>query len=137
MALTTAQQISLFQILDVPYGTSYNTLDGMGSLTAQTDINIATAQAYTVILAAVAALESDVETVLTALITEWDAIGLNSGRIESGGVGDLAGASFDWDRKRQLIRERVQVILPFYRWHEVLARRSATGHGVNISVERL
>ena len=137
MALTVAQKISIFQILDVPYSTSYNTLDGMGSLSAQTDMSGASqSAAYTAIVAYLATLDSSTETVLAALITEWDAIGSNSIKIENGSLGSLTGVFFNYDTKKANIEARVKSIVPFYKYHEVLERKMGTSQGVNITVMR-
>lgn len=123
MALTAAQIRSVFECLEVPYSTSYYTTDGMGALSAQTDVSGATTgQAKTVLTSAIAALGSDEETKVAALIVEWDAVSLNVGEITSGGVSDLSGLSFSWDQKRKLIKERMQIYLPFFRVHERLAK---------------
>jgi len=124
MALTEAQIRSCFEMLDTPYSTSFNTMDGMGTLSSQTDVSgSTTGQAKTAITTAIAAFTSDTETKVTALITAWDEISLNVGTIQSGGVSDVQGLSFSFEDKRNLIRNRLQTYLPFYKFHEVLKKQ--------------
>jgi hypothetical protein len=102
----------------------------MGALSSQTDVSGATSgQAKTQILASIAALTSDTETKVTALCTAWDAASLNVGSIQGGGVTDVQGLNFSWDDKRAVIRQRMQIYLPYYRHHEVLARMTGNNGG--------
>jgi len=108
----------------------------MGALSAQTDISGSTSgQAKTQILASIAALAADDETKVTALCTAWDAASLNVGEISGGGVADVTGLTFTWEAKRDIIRQRMQIYLPYYRYHEVLARQNGS-KGTNIPVVR-
>lgn len=93
------------------------------------------AQAKSTITTYLGTLTSDDETKITALVTEWDSISLNSGQIDAGGVTDVQGLSFSWDAKRKLIKERMQIYVPFFRYHEVLARENKSG-GMFIPVVR-
>jgi|SRR5579862_6032687 len=123
-SLTVSQQISLFEILDVPYTDSYSVIDGMGqaySTVINQPILGAAKQAILSFLNSIGG--SDSETKLITYLTEWDSIGLNVGRIESGGASDLQGLNYSWDEKRNLIAKRVRYIVPYYKYHEVLARQ--------------
>lgn len=133
-ALSPSQKLSLFEILDVPWNNSgtagYNTMDGMGALSSQDAISGATqGVAQTQILTYLDSLNTNqpaVETVLIARITRWEAIGTTTAKIENGNVDDISGVSYDYDKERQILEERVKKIVPFYKWHEVLARKNAT-----------
>lgn len=128
MALTTAEKNALFQILDVPMFTTYKTISGVGSLSVTTDLAaVGATAAKTAIETHLTALATDsaLEDELQALIAEWVATGLNVTEVTSGGIADISGVSFSSDRKRELIRERVKLIVPFFRAHEIAAKEAA------------
>lgn len=93
------------------------------------------AQAKSTIQSYLGTLVAADEAKITSLISDWDNISLNSGQIDAGGVTDVQGLSFSWDAKRKLIRERMQIYVPFFRYHEVLARENKSG-GMFIPVVR-
>lgn len=136
MALTTAETITLFQILDTPYATEFTTLDGMGATGHTATITSSTAgQAKTMITTYLATLASDVEDELQTLLARWTAVRSNSIRIENGSLGSLTGIFYNSDSKRALIEEQVKRIVPFYKQHEVVARYAQTSPQ-NITVSR-
>jgi hypothetical protein len=122
MALTAAEVRSVFEVLEVPYSTAYNTLSGVGSLSVGTDVASAGQNsAKAVIETACAALDASGLTKVSALVVEWDACRLNVGEMQGGGVADANGISFSFEGKRQQIKRLMQVYLPFFRHHEVIA----------------
>lgn len=133
MALTEKQNRIVFHILEVPYSTEYHTVEAMGTLSAQTDINNVTGQAKTEILAYLAALSTDDQIDLVEYLERWDVIKLRTAKIEGGGLGDLSGVSSDPAQERALIKQYVQDMVPFYKHHEILARRTAS-NGITISI---
>ena len=136
MALTTAETITLFQILDTPYATEFTTLDGMGATGHTATITSATAgQAKTMITTYLATLASDVEDELQTLLATWSGISTNTVKIEQGNVGSVGGVWFNYDQKRKSIEDRVKIIVPFYRQHEVVARYNQT-NSMNVTVIR-
>lgn len=141
MALSAARDIALFQILDVPYFTGHYTLDGMGTLSNLQDTSGATAnQAKTVILAYVLANIEGTAPLLLILTTDldrWITIGSTTVRMETGNVGTLGSVTLDYRDERALIADRVRIMVPFYKFHEVLARQKAAGgSGMNVGVIR-
>lgn len=136
MALTEAQIRSTFEILHVPYSTSYNTLSEMGTLTALTDFSGSSqAAAKTSILAAIAALTTDDQVKVTALVTEWDAIGNSIVSID-GAMGEISGVKYDPEKHRDKITDRMQHYLPYFKYHQVIEKRQGTTNGINIGVIR-
>ena len=136
--LTDAQTVALFQVLDVPLNTTLNTVSGLGSLTSSTDFSGAgSSAAYTSINTAVTALAAARGVTLAVDLDRWIELGSSVVRLEGGGVGSIQGATMDPDRERALIRSRVLIILPYYRFHEVLARMNQAGGGLSIPVTRL
>ena len=145
MALTQAQRIALFQILEVPLSSSYYTTDGMGSLSVQfTTPGATTGQANANIDSFLTNIDNatngnppglgaGTSAILAVDLDRWNTLGSSVTKIESGGIGDINGASDDPKDERALIKERVKYIVPFYRWHEVLEKRNASG-GNSIAV---
>lgn len=137
-SLTIAQKIALYQILETPYATSFYTQDGMGTLAAQTTVSAATiSSAYTQInthLDTLTSLNGEAE--LIVLINRWITIGTTVAGIDGGSIGGASGLTMSYDRERAIIKERVQLIVPFFRWHEVLARKQEAGGGITIPMMR-
>lgn len=136
-SLTIAQKIALYQVLEVPYATSYNTMDGMGTLTATTDVSGASSSAaYTSINTYLDTLTSNNgETQLIALLDRWIAIGTKVVSMDAGAVGGLQGVTMRYDQERALIEERIKYIVPYFRWHEVIAKKTEVG-GMTIRINR-
>lgn len=138
MALSATYIRNIFFILEVPYTTSYNTVNEMGVLSAATDVSGASqGAAKTAILASIAALGADEETELNTLCARWAVLGTTSINMQGGGVGSVQGVTFDYDKERAIIRERVKYILPYYKLHEVFAKRmGGNSNSVSIGVIR-
>lgn len=135
MALTTPQKMALFQVLDVPIFTAYNTLSGVGTLSTESDMSAAGASAAKTAIEthlAALALDSALEDELQSLLDSWISSGLKTTEISGGSVGDIAGVSFSEERKRELIRERVKLLVPFFRAHEIYAKNIGANSANNI-----
>ena len=136
--ITDAQTVALFQILDVPLNTTLNTVSGLGSLTSSTDFSGAgSSAAFTSINTAVTALSAARGVTLAVDLDRWTELGSSVVRLEGGGVGSIQGASMDPNEERKLIRSRVLIILPYYRFHETLARMEQADQGASIPISRL
>lgn len=119
MALTTAQEIALFQVLEVPYSaTKYTPIDAEGMAMQEYTIADTSYQAYSLITTFVASLSTDAETALVALLTCWINLGVRTTAIVDGSVGNITGINSDPSLDRQEIQRQVRVIVPFYRVHE-------------------
>lgn len=126
MALTQAQSVSLYQILEIPMFAQANHLVDADSLNYEKyDASNSPRQvkaALDVFLADLAANYAALETELKTMLDRWTALGTQTTRIDAGSVGDIQGVTFDFDRERVLISERVKIIVPFYRRHEEIER---------------
>jgi hypothetical protein len=128
---TTIQMIHLFAILEVPYSsTDYHIIDSMGTLAADVSMSAGgQTNAKSKIEQYLTTLSNDAMTELFSLVDKWATISLYAGNLggnsSAGGVGDINGLNFDWKDKRKLISDLVKNIVPFYRYHEVLARKAA------------
>ena len=124
MALSDEQTVACFQILDVPLNTTVNVVSLGGALSSSTDFSAAgQSAAKTAIDTSLAALSADRETVLKTELNRWIALGSRVVRIEGGGVGGISGASVDPEDERAKIRQRVLIILPYYKLHEIIAKQ--------------
>jgi len=135
MALTITQEVSLFQILEVPYYTGYYQTDGMGAVVASTNIPSSNAaSAKTTILAFVTAniVGQSVEAELKTLLDDWATVGTTPAKMEGGSVGSITGLTYDYDKKRDHIERRVKFLVPFYKYHEVAAKQSGGGAGFEV-----
>jgi hypothetical protein len=125
--LTTAQKISLFHILGIPYASSYTVHDGMGTDAT----NLGAFETYSTIKTEVDtfldSISSDIETAIKALITPWDSISLQSARMDAGGVSGISGVTIDYDRQRALIQERMENLVPYIARWRAAVRQSASG----------
>ena len=129
MSLGTDQIISLYQILNIPYSSTYTLHDGIGTADSYSSALETYNTIKTELDAFIAGLSSDVEIALIAQIEAWDEVSLKSVRMDAGGVTGINGVSIDYDRKRELIRERVENLVPYIaRWRLAL-RQSSSGSG--------
>jgi hypothetical protein len=127
MSLSTPQTISLYQIMGIPYSATYSVHDGMGTGDDYSNILATYATIKTEVDAFLAGLTSDVETAIKSLVAEWDDVSLKSNRMDAGGVTGINGVTIDYDRKRELIQQRMENLVPFIsRWRHAV-RTSATG----------
>ena len=138
MAFTNAQKISVHLIINIPYSSTYTVHDGMGTAvyggyTSEpgTISPVATiTQEIRGYLDAVAANETDKETKIKSLITEYDAIALKTSKIEAGNVGPLSNVTHDYDARRARIREEMENLVPFVARWKYLQKVSESGNGV-------
>jgi hypothetical protein len=120
MALTTEQEVALYDILEVPYSTTVNKLQPADNLTAVSyTSDTTTDQAYAKIQTKITEIEANASllAVLVAYLDEWIALGTNVATLE-GGIGGVNGISVDPTRQRREIRAKVINIVPFYRHHD-------------------
>lgn len=142
MSNSVAQNLALFQILDCPYvdGSNvpgYTVIDGMGSVGSTVTLSGSTqAQAASLINTWVTNLSSAALTQLQVYLDRWIAMGTKTTRIEGGQVDDIGSVTKDYREEEEKIRSLVKVIVPFYKFHEVLERRAEMGSGMNIGAMR-
>lgn len=136
MAYTENEKRMIFECLECPFSTAFFSVDGMGAIGAETDItNASTGQAKTQILAWLAAMDSDSILVVQALVVEWIAVRQGgSTTLVNGGVGSggVSGVNYDPYAAKKSVKDRMMIFVPFYRFHEVLARRAGAQNSVSI-----
>lgn len=143
MSLSVARNIALFQILDTQYvdGSNvagYSILDGMGSTTSTVSLAGPTSyQAATAINTWVNNMSAEAITALCVYLDRWIALGTSTIRVENGQVDDVGSVTKDPREEREQIRQLVVTLVPFYKIHEVMAKRAGiAANGFNVSVNR-
>ena len=137
MALTTEQNIALFDILEVPYYATVNRLSKPDNILA-TPITVddSQRQAEKRITDHLASIGSEVEAVLSAWLDQWISLGVDHTVIEVGNVGNIGGVTLNPEFERQEIAMKVKGIVPFWRHHEELERDKGGAGGAFIPVTR-
>ena len=118
MALTTAQKISLFEIIDTPYTGDVDEMYGKFGLSALTYEVSDDSKVMLKILNRIATLTSDEETVLLQYIDRWQSIGSQVWTIDGGAIGATSGMSLSPDAELMRIRDRVKVLIPVRHYWE-------------------
>jgi hypothetical protein len=121
MALTTRQQIALHQILEVPWTTAVDHLEGTDNTVARTYDVDGSMRAKQKISERLSALDSEEEAVLVDDLDRWVELGTDAYLVDAGSVGSLAGLTTSPAAERELIAGRVRVLVPMYRAHDALA----------------
>lgn len=120
MSLTTAQEIALFQILEVPWQPQANVfMDQHNLVYQQYNVSDSTRNANLAIRNYVAnyiSTTSAAETVLVSLLNRWIELGTDTISLV-GGVGPIQGVTSDPDRERAEVARQVKILVPFYRSH--------------------
>lgn len=129
MALTKAQEIALYQALEVPYGNVVGIFrDQNNQLAARYVADDPSRSAHTLIQNHLAALDSDVEAVLTDYLDEWIGMDTDATVVESGNVGSLSQVLDNPIQTKMEIRRCILTIVPYCReWFSDQARRSGSG----------
>lgn len=137
MALTAAQRQAVLEALEVPDATGYYVLQGIGTLAGSVSESTSAAGAVALIDATLAAiaLNAGKEALLVALCNEWIDCSLST-LVINGGIGNLSGAQLDPAKKRALIAERIKMQVPYFRYHEVMAKQAETDNRNQIQIVR-
>lgn len=128
MALTTAQEMALFQILEVPWQPMAHELVDRNNLVVQKfsygdsvrSSNIAI-RAY---ISAYITADADAEAVLDGYLDRWITLGTDTVTLQ-GGVGPVQGVTCDPEAERREIQRQVKILVPFYRHHMEVERSSS------------
>lgn len=137
MALTTEQDIALFQVLEVPWQPQVNQLVDKWNLVVQVwnvsdsirQANRAIRDYLAIYITPVAAAELK----LQEYLERWIQIGTDTVTL-NGGVGPVQGVASDPNQERLEIQRQVKGFLPFYRAHEEASRLQ--GEGTYVAIVR-
>jgi hypothetical protein len=123
MALSDDEHLALHEILEIPVHTSIDRIVGDdGLVIEQHDVSVSIRQANTALDTYLASLTSAEEAKLKLLLVAWNDLGFDTTRMEGGAVGSIQGLTDDPDNERRIIRQRVLVIVPFYRKQDEMLR---------------
>jgi hypothetical protein len=131
MALTGAQKLALFEILEVPFCAIHGQVseNGLYSTEQEADASWAAKNAIETHISGVIEVDASLETALKVYVDRWIALGTKTIRIDGGSVGNVSGVIQGPQEERQLIMQRVVVLVPFYRSHLQMMDQ---GQSVNI-----
>jgi len=118
MALSKAEVVALFQVLRVPYASKHFNLDeeGLTQVAREAGDSFSAKVAIEAWLTTQIYADADLETELVSLLTRWIAMGTKTVELD-GSVDDVNGVTLSQREERNLIRERVVDMVPFYRAH--------------------
>lgn len=128
-ALSVTNNITLYEILSIPYipnGQGFTVADNIGAIRTAGVYNAA-ATIQPEIDAYVNAMDGTTQTALIVYLTRWQTLGTSVSAIEQGQVGTLSGVTNKRDTERELIRERVRNLVPFWPLYVYLQKQSGDG----------
>jgi len=130
MALTDAQDLALYTVLEIPYATKHNTLDDPGLISYENDadalVYTGTAAAKSAVTAHLATMTAAALTQLALLLDAFIDLGFDNTKILGGSIGNIQGVTSDPDLDRETIKKQVIILVPFYREHEDFIRRNSS-----------
>ncbi len=134
MALSTAQTITLFEILDTPYTGNVDEMYGKFGLSALTYEVSDDGKVQLKVLSRIAELTTDEENFLLIYIDRWEAMGTQPWTMD-GGTQGIDGFSYAPQNEREVIRQRVKILIPVrHYWENV--EQSAAGKTMSVSTIR-
>jgi hypothetical protein len=114
MALTTRQTVTLYEILEIPMSSTYAHPTGGDNLLALASSvfpDSMKSQRYITDRLATIAADPNLETELKSQLDLWYSLQGDSTQMDAGGAGGVSGVSFDLKYERQMIRQRVVVMM--------------------------
>jgi len=114
MALTTRQTVTLYEILEIPMSSTYVHPTGGDNLLALASTVMPSSmqsQRYITDRLAVIAADPNLELELKGQLDLWYSLQGDSTQMDAGGAGGVSGVSFDLKYERQMIRQRVVVMM--------------------------
>jgi hypothetical protein len=119
MAITTAQKIALFDVLECPYDgtvdkpTDEFNLSGVTYTSDNPDYKL-----QTKINDRLSSLTSEEEDVLVNYIAQWQLIGSNVASVEAGSIGGVNGVTYDPTHHLMRIQKSVKNLIPVMRYRK-------------------
>lgn len=129
---TVDNEISLFEILDIPMtDVGFTVMDEMGSVSRGVSVNPSLVVKGEIETYMTTPSEFPPEKVTRLLkhIAVWDSISLKTNRMVDGSVGELTRVTQDYAETRDLIRQRVRILVPFYDRYAYLKKQSQGPEG--------
>ena len=130
MALTTAQKISVFEIIDTPYTGNVDEMYGRFGLSALTYEVGDDQKVQLKIIDRLATLTAEEEIVLKQYIDRWQYIGTQVWTMDAGSMGTTSGMNVSPDSELMRIRDRVKNLIPVrHYWENVQKSANESGAG--------
>jgi hypothetical protein len=130
MALSKAQQVALFNILDIPWvGDVYHFCDPDHLVSLKISISVGDRQTLSLVaqyLSTVVSADVDFETELKTRLDRWLALGTQNWHLTNGAVGSVNNMNMSPAEERQEIERQVQKMVPFYDPNRRLGNASAS-----------
>jgi hypothetical protein len=126
LALTVAQKIRVFEVLEVTYGPGGGDNEDVATIHTGFGIDASLTEMDTLraeLLKFLTALDSSVEAEIVTLLAEWDIVRLQTVTMSDGSAGDVSGASLDPNVRREQIRKLMQIYVPVMHLTDSLKRR--------------
>jgi hypothetical protein len=138
MALTTAQKIALFDILETPYDGSVDVPQGDYNLTGITyQADTTDYKLQTLINNRLSALTTAEENVLVSYINDWLMVGNNITSIDAVSIGGTSGVNYDPTLRLQRIQKSVKNLIPVFRYlREIQVGEEGNKNGMNLDTFR-
>jgi hypothetical protein len=136
MALTTAQKITLFEIIDTPYTGNVDEMYGKFGLSALTYEVSDDGKVQLKVLSRIAELTTDEENFLLVYLDKWEALGTQAWRLD-GGTSGIQGIGNAPQDEREIIRQRVKVLIPVRHYWENVKQSAAQSGSAGISVSTI
>jgi len=138
MALTTAQKISVFEIIDTPYTGSVDEMYGKYGLNATKWRSADNDNKVQVrILDRLANLTSEEEAVLIRYIDRWQYIGTQVWTMDAGSMGTTSGMNVSPDSELMRIRDRVKNLIPVRHYWETVQKSANESGAGGISINAI
>ena len=134
MSLTTAQKITLFEIIDTPYTGNVDEMYGKFGLSALTYEVSDDGKVQLKVLSRIAGLTTDEEEFLIVYIDRWQTLGTQPWQID-GGTNGINGYSYAPQDEREVIRSKVKILIPVRHYWENVTQ-SAAGKSLSINTAR-
>ena len=134
MALTTAQKITMFEIIDTPYTGNVDEMYGKYGLSALTYEVGDAGKVQIKVLDRLANLTADEEAYLLNYVDQWQAIGTQMWTMNGGSMGTTSGMDISPDVELERIRQRVKVLVPVRHYWENVQQSAAQSGSAGISV---
>ena len=135
MALTAAQTITLFEIIDTPYTGDVDEMFGKFGINASKWRSADNDNKVQVrVHDRLANLTTDEETFLVIYLDKWQSLGTQPWQLD-GGTSGIQGMQYAPQDEREIIRQRVKVLIPVRHYWETV-EQSAAGQTLSVSTIR-
>lgn len=136
MALTNAQKLSCFEILEACWSDSGSIENGFSIQVSMPQLNQLKAEISNRLGPVTPdtanpgynyGLDADAEAKVVSIVADWDALGTGCFKMESGAAGAVTGLSVSSDADRNNIRKRLLTYVPVFHIADAIKRKTGPG----------